>query len=155
MTTDVDNSEQDIAKRAALEVVKVALTDFAVNFLRVMAGGGSPIKILRDMARCIAEFEAYRSITHVWPTSYELAGILDADKWDRERIDSWSDDERKRREENGMEDEIIAAMTIRQASLEIIAAQMAYQMTVRRNAETLFHEGLRSFAAAREARSSR
>lgn len=155
MTTDVDNSEQDIAKRAALEVVKVALTDFAVNFLMVMAGGGSPTKIPRDMARCIAEFEAYQSVTHVWPTSHELADILDADKWDRERMDSWSDDERKRREENGMQDEIIAAMTIRQASLRIIAAQMAYQMTVQRNAETLFHEGLRNFAAAREARSSR
>lgn len=65
-------------------------------------------------------------------------------------MDSWSEDDQQRWSADGEEDAIIAQMGIRQASLRIIAAQMAGQRTIQRNAEHLFHGYLRDLGRAQE-----
>ena len=81
-------SDEDIAKAKAKEDVENELTDFAINFLRVVAGAGRPWEVFRDMVACVNAAQAYREAHGCYPSSWEIAAALDGDKPTREWMDT-------------------------------------------------------------------
>ncbi|WP_454812863.1 hypothetical protein [Labrys neptuniae] len=148
----IENSEKDLARNAASEEVEKTLREFAINFLRVVAGGGRPYEIYGDMVGCIEAAQAYQKAHGLLPSSWDISNAIDGNRADRERMESWSQKDRERWWADGYASTIDTHMDIRQASLRIIAAQMAGQKTIQRNAENLFDKGLRRLDDVREER---
>ncbi|OCC05295.1 hypothetical protein BA190_10350 [Labrys sp. WJW] len=147
-----ENSEKDLARNAASEEVEKTLREFAINFLRVVAGGGRSYEIYGDMVGCIEAAQAYQKVHGLLPSSWDISNAVDGNRADREWMESWSPKDRERFWTNGEATIIDAKMDIRQASLRIVAAQMARQRTIQCNAENLFDAGLRRLDNIREER---
>ena len=56
----VENTEDDLRKRAAGEEFEAALGAASVSLLRVIAGAGSPGRVLRELNHCTAPASAYQ-----------------------------------------------------------------------------------------------
>ena len=148
----VENSDVDLARHAASEEVEKTLREFAINFLRVVAGGGRSYEIYGDMVACIEAAQAYQKLHGLLPSSWDISNAVDGNRADREWMVSWPPKDREWYWTNGEAAIIDAKMDIRQASLRIVAAQMARQRTIQYNAENLFDKGLRRLDDIREER---
>lgn len=148
----IENSDKDLARHAASEEVEKTLRTFAINFLRVVAGGGRAWQVYGDMFECLEAFQAYEKAHSSGPSSWDISNAVDGNRADRERMENWTQRDRERWRASGEIDKIEAKMDIRQASLRIIAAQMAHQLTIQRHAENLFDAGVRRLDDIREGR---
>lgn len=148
----VENSDKDLARNAASEEVEKKLREFTINFLRVVAGGGRSYEIYGDMVACIEAAQAFQKLHGLLPSSWDISNAVDGNRADREWMESWPPKDREWYRDNDEASIIEAKMDIRQASLRIVAAQMARQRTIQYNAENLFDKGLRRLDDIREER---
>jgi hypothetical protein len=93
------------------DAVDYALTKFAANFLRVVAGAGQPHEVVSDMTQCLQALREYSDKNPL--RGLDLSGWLDGSK------------EMRRREEASPETAAITAAewSICEAALRLIAAQ--------------------------------
>lgn len=152
MKTVSENSESDLAKHAASEAFDQALVALTINMLRIIAGAGEPARLLRDIHECALAMQTYREAHNQYPSAFQIAELLDLDKYDDERRESWSEEDRKRWEADGTFMVQFAAAHVRQASLRVVAAQWAGHRTVLTNADNLFSDAIKSYIEAWEFR---
>lgn len=147
-----ENSESDIKKKAASEELEQKLEGLAINMLRVIAGAGEPARLLQEIHECALATQSYRETHSQYPSAFEIAKLLNLDRYDEDELESWSDEQRRRREADGTIMIQAAAALIRRASLRIVAAQWAGQRTVLSNADRLFSDGIQRYLKAMEFR---
>jgi len=73
----VENSEDDLRKRAAAEDFDSALEAASINLLRVIAGAGNPGCVLRELNECLAAAAGYREAHGHYPDAHRIAALLD------------------------------------------------------------------------------
>lgn len=143
-----ETSDADLRKREASEEFDATLKAAAINLLRVIAGAGSPAEVLPELHRCVAATAAYREAHNEYPTAHHIASLLDAKKYDADEHEAWSPEHRMRWDANGETMRIYAALSIRTASLRVVAGQWAGHRTVLINAETAFVKALNQYIQA-------
>jgi hypothetical protein len=145
-----EHSEDELKKRAAAEEFERALNSMATNMLRVIAGAGEPQNISLHALRCALAAEDYHEAHHEYPSASRVAELLEYSRHDATQRSSWSDEDRERWVADGTYDQMLATAQIRQASLRVVAAQLAKQRTILANAEHLFSDAIRNYLEARE-----
>ncbi|MXO63424.1 hypothetical protein [Qipengyuania oceanensis] len=126
-----ENSEEDLARMRAEELLRYPLRQLASNLMRVVRGAGKPYEVGIQAAAVIDVFENYKSVVGYYPSSGEIQEALSIDQ---EHWDEFT----------------LAQATIVAGSLQIAASELAHQPTqVARGSRELF-EGIQHIERLRE-----
>ena len=148
----VENSEDDLKKRAAGEDFDSALEAASINLLRVIAGAGNPERVIRQLDDCLAAAAVYREAHGEYPDRHGIAALLNIERHDEQERRSWSPEDRERWDSNGESTMMEAALAIRRASLRVVAGQWSGHKAVLSNAERSFFDAVNSYFEARDFR---
>ena len=118
MRTVSENSEADLARKAAMAKVGWALRDLTANLIRVTRGAGRPWEIGRQAQALVEACAEYRDAVGPLP-SRELSNALTAEK-DREFVEGMSGDHFARYH---------AEQSIILGALQIVASRLVGQNT--------------------------
>jgi len=154
-----EQSEQEIRRRKARGALAGELRAFAVNFLRVMRGGGKPWQLLREFEACAAAIRAYAAEHDSLPDAHTMYAALDWDAaWHEAR--PWiKENEAELAEANICRDpasDLIedAIETIVRGALQVIASKFANQSTQYSAGRSEIQQGIREREQAIERRKS-
>lgn len=127
-----EQSEEDFARRRAVEGLSWPLRTLAANMLRVVRGAGRPWELPQQMAAVLTACEEYREAVGSYPSSDEISGPINV---------RYPADGRRRDAFDG------AAAEMVQGALQMAASQIIGQSTQEAAGRSELFDGVRRLEA--------
>ncbi|HZG10171.1 MAG TPA: hypothetical protein VEZ70_14440 [Allosphingosinicella sp.] len=133
-------SDAQLAASDVLAALKWPLREMAANLLRVVRGAGKPYEIGSNAATVLRAFQDYRAVVGHYPSSDEIAALLDI-KPDPARYEGASDD---------YISQGFAMQQVMRGGLQLAASTLLDQSTQKAAARSEILDGVDAFERAFE-----